>query len=104
MLLYFLCLKLSVNDWIGATPPGPRHAPYFGNTTLISSSLITTLTIIRRLPVAGGGPGLPAPRRGVPAAAPARRRGAALRVPGQDPGAGRGRRLPRGYQGGPPDR
>ena len=54
--------------------------------------------------MAGGGPGLPAPRRGVAAAPRARRRGPPLRVPGQDPGAGRSRRLPRGYQGGPPDR
>ena len=95
VLLYFLCLKLSVNDWIGATPPGPRHAPYFGNTTLLTHLLIILLCIVR-LPVAGGGPGLPAPRRGVPAAAPARRCGAALRVPGQDPAPGRGRSLPRG--------
>ena len=44
VLLYFLCLKLSVNDWIGATPPGPRHAPYFGNTRLvITHFLIITL-------------------------------------------------------------
>jgi len=30
ILLYFVCLKLSANDWIGNIPPGPIHIPFSG--------------------------------------------------------------------------
>ena len=30
LFLYFICLRLSKNDWIGSIPPGPCHLPYFG--------------------------------------------------------------------------
>lgn len=30
VFVYFLCLKLSDNDWIGRIPPGPKHLPVIG--------------------------------------------------------------------------
>jgi len=30
ILFYFICLKLSANDWIGVIPPGPAHWPVIG--------------------------------------------------------------------------
>jgi len=30
ILLYFICLKLAANDWIGNIPPGPLHIPLSG--------------------------------------------------------------------------
>jgi len=30
ILLYWTCLRVATNDWIGAIPPGPTQVPYFG--------------------------------------------------------------------------
>jgi len=30
IFLYFICLKLSTNDWVGNVPPGPVHLPLIG--------------------------------------------------------------------------
>ena len=41
VVLYFICLKLATNDWIGTIPPGPGHIPYFGKIILHFSNIFS---------------------------------------------------------------
>jgi len=48
VVLYFICLRLASNDWIGIVPPGPCQIPYFGCLFVLLSSSVDLVQFMSR--------------------------------------------------------
>jgi len=48
VILYFICLRLASNDWIGVVPPGPCQIPYFGSLFVLLSNSVDLVEFMSR--------------------------------------------------------